>query len=183
MCKCTWVHVILGIDNSGPHAGEECVCLVGVVFGVQWLTFFFFFFFTCNTPRNTRQTRGMLSLCPALAMPTIVTLTRFTLLRGSLSNNCQLVFSTSELAFAYSYSASSEIMWQTEQLFYGITKYNQDYQQDDFQGFIRTGSQLHIKWMTMWNAMKHFFVCVEWIAGVVCLFVALMLCDLHHICE
>lgn len=60
VCKCTWVHVIFGVDKSGPHTGKECVCLMGVVFGVQSLTFFFFF--TCNTLRNTRRTEGLL-LC------------------------------------------------------------------------------------------------------------------------
>lgn len=54
---------------------------MGVVFRVQSLTFFFFS--TCNTPRNTRQTWGML-LCCAVAMLTVVILTRFFTLRGKV---------------------------------------------------------------------------------------------------
>lgn len=61
--------MIFGVDNSGPHTGEECVCLMGVVFRVQSSTFYF--------PLATHQETGDRLHCLAATMLTRLPLTRF----------------------------------------------------------------------------------------------------------
>lgn len=102
--------MIPGVDNSGPHAGEECVCLMGVVFGVQSLTFFFFFHLQ-HTKKHLADTRNAALPCSCNAdLGHKDTFYHFT--RKSLFYNCQVVFGNTKLAVLCRYSIGSEIMWQ-----------------------------------------------------------------------
>lgn len=84
------MHVIFRVDNSGLHAVEVCVCLMGVVCGVQSLTFFFHL---QHTKEHQTDMRNAALPCSCNADHSY-TDTFHHLTRTSLLYNCQEVFSS-----------------------------------------------------------------------------------------